>query len=71
MDTDKNTYLNIHLTVYGTPAEETGGGKILMLDEGVFNDLDVCMMTHPGLVEIPDATWLATGDFVFTFKGID
>ncbi|MBM7661496.1 amidohydrolase [Bacillus mesophilus] len=33
--------------VYGTPAEETRGGKVTMAEEGVFNHLDVAMMVHP------------------------
>lgn len=31
----------------GTPAEEDGGGKIDMLREGAFHDLDVVFMAHP------------------------
>jgi len=33
--------------VIGTPAEEGGGGKIEMIDAGVFDDLDAAMMVHP------------------------
>jgi aminobenzoyl-glutamate utilization protein B len=33
---------------YGTPAEEAVGGKIYMVREGLFNDLDVCLDWHPG-----------------------
>jgi amidohydrolase len=33
--------------VYGTPAEETRGGKVTMAESGVFNHLDVAMMVHP------------------------
>lgn len=33
--------------VIGTPAEEGGGGKIIMVDQGVFNDVDAAMMFHP------------------------
>jgi amidohydrolase len=33
--------------VIGTPAEEGGGGKIIMVDAGVFADVDVAMMIHP------------------------
>lgn len=33
--------------VYGTPAEETRGGKVTMAEAGVFNELDVAMMVHP------------------------
>lgn len=31
----------------GTPAEEGGGGKIKMLDAGMFHDIDYVMMIHP------------------------
>ena len=34
---------NLHLIVYGTPAEEWGGGKILMIEKGVFDEVDICM----------------------------
>jgi len=36
------------LLVIGTPAEEGGGGKILMLRAGVFEGVDAAMMFHPG-----------------------
>ncbi|ODO04758.1 hypothetical protein I350_05368 [Cryptococcus amylolentus CBS 6273] len=32
----------------GTPAEEGGGGKVILLREGVYDDLDACAMAHPG-----------------------
>jgi len=35
------------LIFFGTPAEEGGGGKILMVDAGLFEDVDVAMMFHP------------------------
>lgn len=31
----------------GTPAEEGGGGKVLMAEKGVFDGLDAAMMFHP------------------------
>lgn len=34
--------------VLGTPAEEGGGGKVIMVDRGVFKDIDFAMMMHPG-----------------------
>ncbi len=40
--------LDLACTVIGTPAEEGGGGKILLLDAGVFDGLDAAMMVHPG-----------------------
>ncbi|WP_303063439.1 M20 family metallopeptidase [Acidaminococcus massiliensis] len=36
------------LVVYGTPAEEGKGGKILLLQEGFLKDLDVALMMHGG-----------------------
>jgi len=36
------------LIIMGTPAEETGGGKIELLNNGAFNDVDFVMMVHPG-----------------------
>ena len=36
------------IKVIGTPAEENFGGKVFMSDAGVFNDLDVALMIHPG-----------------------
>lgn len=36
------------IRIIGTPAEETGGGKVLMLQEGIFEGLDAAMMIHPG-----------------------
>ncbi|BFY98174.1 hypothetical protein BsWGS_01214 [Bradybaena similaris] len=35
------------LSVIGTPAEEGGGGKIDLINAGVFDDVDVVMMAHP------------------------
>ncbi|MBU1049515.1 M20 family metallopeptidase [Candidatus Bipolaricaulota bacterium] len=35
------------LIFLGTPAEEGGGGKVLMIDAGLFEDVDVAMMFHP------------------------
>ncbi len=32
----------------GSPAEETGGGKIILIENGVFHDVDAAMMVHPG-----------------------
>jgi aminobenzoyl-glutamate utilization protein B len=35
------------LRYYGTPAEESVGGKIYMARAGLFSDLDVCLDWHP------------------------
>lgn len=39
------------VTVFGTPAEEAIGGKVLMVEAGAFADVDAAMGAHPGTVE--------------------
>jgi aminobenzoyl-glutamate utilization protein B len=55
---------------YGTPAEESVGGKIYMAREGLFNDLDVCLDWHPD-TEIAASTQSSQAmvDFIVEFKG--
>ncbi|WP_437206435.1 amidohydrolase [Planctomicrobium sp. SH664] len=36
------------IRIYGTPAEETLIGKVYMLLDGQFDDLDACLHWHPG-----------------------
>jgi len=36
------------LRVYGTPAEEGGGGKVYMVRAGLFDDVDAVLHWHPG-----------------------
>lgn len=36
------------IRVYGTPAEEGGGGKVYMVRAGLFDDVDVALDWHPG-----------------------
>ena len=40
------------VAVVGTPAEEGGGGKELMLRQGAFSDIDAAMMVHPANHEL-------------------
>lgn len=55
--------------VIATPAEESGGGKILMLERGAFDDLAMALMVHPGPEDIAGATSLAMADLAVTFSG--
>lgn len=61
--------LGITLRVVGTPAEEGGGGKILMLERGVFDDVDLAMMIHPGPVDSVYARPLAVAHFDVHYTG--
>ena len=65
------------LVVLGTPAEEGGGGKIRMLDAGVFEGVDIALSSHPAsnLTAIPtdipmDESWsLAMVGYRYAFYG--
>lgn len=35
------------IQLIGTPAEEGGGGKVIMVEAGVFDQVDAAMMVHP------------------------
>ena len=61
--------LGITVRVLGTPAEEGGGGKVLMLDAGVFADVHAALMVHPWPTERLEATCLAVSHFDVTFTG--
>jgi len=41
----------ITIRVLGTPAEEGGGGKIIMLEDGTFDGVHLAMMVHPAPME--------------------
>ena len=55
--------------VYGTPAEETKGGKVTMADLGLFDQLDVAMMVHPLSRNEKSGTSLAMDAIQFEFFG--
>jgi amidohydrolase len=65
------------LIVLGTPAEEGGGGKIRLLDAGIFNDMDVALSSHPSSnrtiipIDIPhDQSWsLAMVGYRYAYHG--
>lgn len=61
--------LGLTLRVIGTPAEEGGGGKVFMLDAGVFDDLDLAMMIHPGPVDSVLARPRAVAHFDVEYTG--
>jgi amidohydrolase len=55
--------------VLGTPAEEGGGGKIIMIEKGYFDDLHAAMMIHPTPRELLAPDLLATSALTFYFSG--
>ncbi|GAA0983194.1 M20 family metallopeptidase [Streptomyces asiaticus] len=55
--------------VYGTPAEEGGGGKIEMLDRGAFAGVDLAMMAHPAPVDVAEARPFAVSHSKISYTG--
>ncbi|MDW8844293.1 M20 family metallopeptidase [Erwinia sp. MMLR14_017] len=60
---------NGSVEVIGTPAEEDGGGKIIMVEKGVFDDVDAVMMFHPREKNMVLRGALACHDSTFKFYG--
>jgi len=63
--------LDLRVSVLGTPSEEGGGGKIDLLNAGVFDDVHAAMMVHPWPTERLEAQCLAVDHFDVTFMGKD
>ncbi|MFI0355744.1 amidohydrolase [Actinomadura sp. 9N407] len=61
--------LGLTVTVLGTPAEEGGGGKILMLERGAFAGMDAAMMVHPAAVEMAAMPGSAVAQFEVSYRG--
>ncbi|MCG8572339.1 MAG: M20 family metallopeptidase [Spirochaetes bacterium] len=57
------------LVLLGTPAEEWGGGKIRLLDKGVFDDIDFALMFHPASYNMIGRGGLAAGGLIVEFQG--
>lgn len=57
------------IIVYGTPAEETNGAKVIFAEQGVFDELDVAMMVHPSDKTIESGTSMALYPLQFTYTG--
>lgn len=62
--------LDITVKLIGTPAEETGGGKVLLLDRGVFDDVAMAMMVHPDRYETCASPSLAILDLQVSYRGV-
>ncbi|MGA5464052.1 M20 family metallopeptidase [Mycobacterium sp. NPDC050041] len=61
--------LGLTVALIGTPAEEAGGGKALLLAAGAFDDVATAVMLHPGPVDIAAARSLALSEVSVTYTG--
>ncbi len=53
----------------GTPAEEAGSGKVTMIEQGVFGDVDVALQIHPSDRTSAEIVCLAITEMQVTFHG--
>ncbi|KAJ5576580.1 hypothetical protein N7535_003506 [Penicillium sp. DV-2018c] len=68
------------LRLLGTPAEESGGGKVRLLNKGAYKGIDACLMVHPipvmptdpelqGMATVVEGGFLANHKVKITFTG--
>ncbi|MBI5283704.1 MAG: M20 family metallopeptidase [Chloroflexi bacterium] len=57
------------IVILGTPAEEGSGGKVVMVREGCFDDIDVAMMAHAAPVDIVDAPMFGVSHVDVEYRG--
>ncbi|KAL7388264.1 hypothetical protein ABVT39_010388 [Epinephelus coioides] len=61
--------VQVQVTVLGTPAEEDGGGKIDLIREGAFENMDVVFMAHPLGDDAPYLPHVAEHDVTIKYRG--
>lgn len=61
--------IGVTVRVMGTPAEEGGGGKILMLERGAFEGIHAAMMVHPAPIDVVDPPINAAHQFEVYYTG--
>jgi len=61
--------LGLKVSLIGTPAEEGGGGKITLLEEGAFAGVHAAMMVHPAPLDTLDPLILAAQTLEIAYTG--
>ncbi|MBQ6639769.1 MAG: M20 family metallopeptidase [Saccharopolyspora sp.] len=61
--------LGLTVRVVGTPAEERGTGKEIMVNRGVFDDTHAAMMVHPSLKDVVTPQLRASRSWQVTYTG--
>jgi amidohydrolase len=56
--------------VLGTPAEEGGGGKVLMADKGALDGVDAAMMVHPSGADLDRMNVIAVHQVLVDYHGV-
>jgi len=55
--------------VIGTPAEENMGAKVQMAEQGIFDEMDVVMMSHPSAMFADCSDTMAINAYRIAFRG--
>lgn len=63
--------LGCTVKVFGTPAEEGGGGKVVMVERGAFEGLDAALMVHPSGRDLTLMSTLAIDQLRVTYSGAE
>ena len=66
---DFQDILNADIHIVGTPCEETEGGKVIMVRDGVFNGYDMAIMLHMYDANITYPNTLALDSYTYKFYG--
>ena len=61
--------IGLTVSVIGTPAEEGGGGKIILLEGGAFNGVHASMMVHPAPLDVAEPPVIAVSHFDVHYTG--
>lgn len=55
--------------ILGTPAEEGGGGKVLLAERGAFDGVDAAMMVHPAGLDLRSMDVIAIHQLFASYEG--
>lgn len=66
---EKSGDTNGTVTILGSPAEEEFGGKVDLINNGAFKNIDVAMMYHPSPYSVLKPTFVAVAEWRVVFTG--
>src|SRR5262249_20536038 len=61
--------VGLRVTVLGTPAEESGGGKVDLIEAGALDGVDAAMMVHPSPYDAHASAGLAVEEWEAVVTG--
>ncbi|KAJ3216435.1 hypothetical protein HK099_005864, partial [Clydaea vesicula] len=66
---DELKKLNFEVILFGSPAEESKGGKIQLIEAGALKGVDFSLMVHPGNVDSVFTPFIARQSFYVEYFG--